>query len=108
MLFARGAFLSSSGEMYFDNMLLYDQAIMGIQDLNSSLVKVYPNPVSDVLHVSTASLVIPLLQLYSISGVLLREVSAKEMNVNDITAGTYVLKVKLAEYFMSYPVMIVR
>jgi len=100
--------LSSTGELYFDNMLLYDDAILSVPDVMKNNVKIYPNPTGDVLHVLVLTNEDPLLQLYSISGVLLKEVTAKEMNVQEIAPGTYVLKVKSGEYFMSYPVMIVR
>jgi len=100
--------LSSAGELYFDNMLLYDEAILSVPELLKNSVKIYPNPTSDVLHVSVIADEVPFLQLYSISGVLLKEINSNQLNVSDIATGTYILKVKLKNEVGSFPVMIVR
>ena len=72
------------------------------------LVKVYPNPVSDFIHVTAKNDVNPLLQLYSISGVLIKEIRENKLNVSDIAIGTYILKVKFKNKNLSYPIFIVR
>ena len=75
-------------------------------DLMKNKVKIYPNPINDVIRVSTDSYEKPLLKLYSINGVLLKEIEDSEMNVNNVPVGTYVLKVKLDGYTINYPVII--
>ena len=100
--------LSAIGELYFDNMLLYDAPISSTNELLKDVVKIYPNPCADILHVSIQNNEIPLLQLYSISGIMLRETRANAINVNDIASGTYILKIKLNDNLVSYPVMIAR
>jgi len=100
--------LSSTGQLYFDNMLLYDEAILSVSDVMKNTVKIYPNPTSDVLHVSVIIDEVPFLQLYSISGLLLKEIKANQLIVNEIATGTYLLKVKLKNEVGSFPVMIVR
>ncbi|MFZ4726186.1 MAG: Ig-like domain-containing protein, partial [Paludibacter sp.] len=98
--------LSGNGDMYFDNMLLYDTPLMSVWNLMKDKIKIYPNPVSDMLYVTVDNDEIPTLQLYAINGILLKEFKAKEMNVRDIAVGTYILKIKLKDSFGSYPVMI--
>jgi hypothetical protein len=100
--------LSSSGELYFDNMLLYDKEILAVQNVMKETVKIFPNPTCDIIHVSVASNENPTLQLYFVNGVLLKENKAKEMDVQDISVGTYILKVRIKDNFVCYPVIIVR
>lgn len=100
--------LSSSGELYFDNMLLYDKEILAVQNVMKETVKIFPNPTCNIIHVSVASNENPTLQLYSVNGVLLKENKAKEMDIQDISVGTYILKVRIKDNFVCYPVLIVR
>jgi hypothetical protein len=100
--------LSASNEVLIDNMLLYNTPILSVNKLYSDLVKVYPNPVSDKLTVKVKDVENPLLQLYSINGMLMKEISGNELNVSNIDAGTYILKVKFDKASLSYPVIIVR
>jgi len=100
--------LSSGADLYFDNMLLYDKALMAFENISANQIKVYPNPVSDIIHISMVTSEIPTLQLFSINGLLLREMQTKDLNVSNVAGGTYVLKVKLKDSFSSYPIMIVR
>jgi hypothetical protein len=71
-------------------------------------VKVYPNPCSDVIYVSVSTDENPFMQLYSLNGVLLKKIRAKEMNVSDLSEGTYILKVKIREQEGSYVIMKVK
>jgi len=71
-------------------------------------VKVYPNPVSNIIHISYGTDEIATMQLYTINGLLLKESQSRDLNVSDISTGTYILKVKLNDAFSSYPVMIIR
>ncbi|NDP19790.1 MAG: T9SS type A sorting domain-containing protein [Paludibacter sp.] len=101
--------LSASTEIYVDNLLQYATSISSL-NLNKSNngIRIYPNPCKDILHVSVQNNEKPLLQLYSINGIMLREIQAAEMNVNDIISGTYILKIKLKDTIFSYPLMIVK
>jgi hypothetical protein len=89
-------------------MLIYNTSILSTNKLYGDVVKVYPNPVSDFIHVTVKNNMNPLLQLYSISGVLIKEIRTNKLNVSDIATGTYILKVKLSNANLSYPIFIVR
>ena len=104
----RNGILSSTGSVYLDNMLLYDALIQALPNVFKEQVKVYPNPCSDVIHVSVSTDENPFMQLYSLNGVLLKEIRAKEMNVSDLSEGTYILKVKIREQEGSYVIMKVK
>jgi hypothetical protein len=99
---------SNNSTILFDNLLLYNTSILSTNKLYSDVVKVYPNPVSDFIHVTVKNDVNPLLQLYSISGVLIKEIRENKLNVSDIAIGTYILKVKFNNKNLSYPIFIVR
>ena len=88
------ALLSNSLDIYLDNMLLYDELLNWLPPTIADNIQVYPNPAIDKVFVETASNKTPLLRLYSIGGKLLKELRANEMNVEDVDAGTYILKVE--------------
>ena len=100
--------LSGAGDMCFDNMLLYDTPLMAVSNVMKDNVKIFPNPVANILHVSVPSNENPTLQLYALNGILLKEIKAKDMNVSDIFVGTYILKVTFHNMVGSYPLMISR
>jgi hypothetical protein len=100
--------LSGAGDMCFDNMLLYDTPLMAVSNVMKDNVKIFPNPVANILHVSVPSNENPTLQLYALNGILLKEIKAKDMNVSDILVGTYILKVTFHNMVGSYPLMISR
>ncbi len=102
-------FLSGSLEFYLDNMLLYDELLSDDNSgVNSELFNIYPNPASDVVFVNIDNVELPTLQLYSLSGMLLKSVNAKEMRINEFAVGTYVLKIKTQNFTGSKVIVINR
>lgn len=101
--------LSKSTEIYVDNLLQYDAPISGLDPHSfDQNIRIYPNPVSDVLFVKSDENEVPLLQLYSLSGVLLKVVNDKQMSLTEFEAGTYLLKVKTSKGVFGKVVMISR
>jgi hypothetical protein len=102
--------LSGILDIYLDNMLLYNELLFpsGTPEITFSQIVVYPNPVSDVLFVRTESNEIPLLQIYSFGGHLLKEAKANEISVSDLSTGTYILSVKTGTETHRKPVIVVR
>lgn len=98
--------VTSSGSFYLDNLLLYDGLISSISSQESFGLKVYPNPVSDVLYVTYPNKDIRSIELYSMTGVMVKSVNASSMNVSDISAGTYILKVFVNDKVFSRPVIV--
>ena len=97
-----------NGEIYLDNMLMYDELISALNVMpESDGLKVYPNPVSDVVRVSgvTTGCV---LKLYSFGGILLKQVSGTEMDISGFEAGTYILRVVTDDFTKGMPLMIAR
>lgn len=62
----------------------------GIEDLSGALFSVYPNPATDVVHLSEQMKIIT---VYSISGQKLFSVyNAQQVNVSSLSSGTYFLQ----------------
>ena len=101
--------LSKSTDIYVDNLLQYAEPISGL-DTNrfNHSVSIYPNPTSDMIHVKTAENALPLLQLYSLNGVLLKVINDNQMSVTEFEAGTYILKVKTHRGVYSKVLMITK
>jgi len=54
-----------------------------------SVIKLYPNPVSGILHVETGSNVAPEVKIFSIQGVLLLQTKGNEIDMSSLAKGIY-------------------
>lgn len=84
------------GESYFlGEPYEFNGATSGINDVNAINVKVYPNPVVDVLHVNVEALRI---DVYNAGGALVADTSnADSVNVAHLPAGYYIAVVATAD-----------
>lgn len=98
--------LSGNGELYFDNMLLYDAPILSVPEILKGKINIYPNPASEIIYVQIENEEIPTLQLCSLNGKLLKETKALEMNIQGIVPGTYILIININRQKASMPVII--
>ncbi|MDR1526333.1 MAG: N-acetylmuramoyl-L-alanine amidase [Dysgonamonadaceae bacterium] len=90
-----------------DNMLLYNASTgNSLPDTTAGKMEIYPNPASETIFVKTDSDEIPLLRLYSLNGILWKEVRANAIAVNELSAGTYILKVQIGKEVFRKPVII--
>jgi hypothetical protein len=95
--------------VYYNNMqsldiMMYGQRFtasyiksgnIGIQENNplNSSVSLYPNPVSNILHIETSNPNSTLeVQIYSIQGVLLMNEKGNRIDVSSLTSGIYLVK----------------
>jgi len=102
-------FLSGNLEFYLDNMLLYDNLLFNSEpEIEAAALSVYPNPASDMVYVKTASNKLPLLQLYSLNGNLLKETKANHISVSEFSAGTYMLRVSTEQGLFTKPLIVVK
>ncbi len=100
--------VTSMGGFYLDNLLLYDGLISYIPTNKISGLQIYPNPVSDVLHVSFQNGDVQSLELYSLSGVMMKSIEKSEMDVATVPAGTYILKIVVNNKTFSCPIIVSR
>ncbi len=69
----------------------YPPAVVGIEELENEIA-IYPNPVRDVLHISTNNNTISHIEIYNLSGQVVQNYSwNSEINVSDISTGNYIL-----------------
>ena len=101
--------LSATGNLFVDNLLVYSKPLSVVSSPKLKNVKIYPNPASDVLFVEVKdNQPVQRLELYSVSGPLIRQTSKGSMPVADIIPGTYMIKVLLKEGTFTVPVIVRR
>ena len=106
-LLRKNFILSKSVEIYVDNLLQYDTPVSGLNSsLSDKTIQVYPNPASDIIFVKTDGNELPLLQLYSLNGILLKAIKDNQMSITEFDQGTYVLKIKTQAGVLCKTVMI--
>jgi len=68
---------------------------VGIKEhkLLDSSVKLYPNPVSNMLHIETDSSITPEINIYSIQGALLMNAKGNQIDVSSLPNGIYMAKI---------------
>ncbi len=105
----KNGLLSKSTDIHIDNLLQYAEPISGlISNKFNPNISIYPNPATDIFHVKTEENILPLLQLYTLNGVLLKVVNDNRLSVNEFVPGTYLLKVKTSKGVFSKVVMITK
>lgn len=80
--------------MVIDYVRVYQNNPLSIEDAFASQFGVYPNPVSNTINISTEQ-IIDNLELYNAVGqlVLQKNQSVKQLNVEDLNSGIYMLKI---------------
>ncbi|MBU8883903.1 choice-of-anchor J domain-containing protein [Kaistella sp. DKR-2] len=80
---------------------------LAVSDNAKSQLSVYPNPVKDVLNIASADAKITSVSFYSVDGKLVKEVSkdVKNINVNDLKSGVYVVTVKASNSEKTFKVI---
>ncbi|MDQ8004812.1 MAG: T9SS type A sorting domain-containing protein [Pedobacter sp.] len=71
---------------------------VAIKNLNTAEISIYPNPVTDVLNISSNGEKLVSIAIYSTSGVRVKNIklnneTATSINVQDLTKGIYIVKV---------------
>jgi len=68
---------------------------VGVKENNlpNNSVLLYPNPVSNILHIETSSAITPEIKIYSIQGVLLINAKGNQIDVSSLPSGIYITEV---------------
>ncbi|MGC3978134.1 MAG: N-acetylmuramoyl-L-alanine amidase [Paludibacteraceae bacterium] len=98
--------LSNNGSIFIDNLLVYSKIVSSVVNPETIKLRIYPNPVSDVLRFSYESTTVAKFRLYSLNGVFVKETLGNEMNVMDLLSGTYVIQSTIDGVNVSCPVII--
>ena len=78
---------------YWCYFTVYANEPTGVEDVNTTVVRVYPNPIADVLYVDGAE--VGQYSLYNLSGQLLmnrKENGAQQLPMSGVPAGEYILQ----------------
>lgn len=80
-----------------DNVSVVDASSLAVDDVhkNNENVKIYPNPVKDVLNINSDKK-LNSIQIFSMTGQLIRTIDkdARQVSVSDLKKGVYLLRVK--------------
>ena len=82
-------------------------AKLAVSSATKSQLSVYPNPVKDVLNINSNDQKVTQVALYSIDGKLVKTINqdVKNINVNDLPKGVYLVKVKSSGTEKSFKVV---
>jgi hypothetical protein len=105
----KNGLLTKSTDIHIDNLLQYAEPISGLNTpISNHKISIYPNPATEIFFVKTEKNELPLLQLYTLNGVLLKVATDNHLAVAEFKPGTYILKVKTSKGVYSKVVMIIK
>ncbi|NLN32686.1 MAG: T9SS type A sorting domain-containing protein [Flavobacteriaceae bacterium] len=84
---------SEPDNISFTYDLIGDCSVMGISEIDSSSVAVYPNPVKDILNVSAKNADVKEVQIVNMNGQVVASSKAASVNVSTLPSGVYIVKV---------------
>jgi hypothetical protein len=88
----------------FDNFISRassSDTLLGVEEVsspNTNVIKLYPNPVNDILSISTSHVSISNVEVVDINGRIVKSVSSNnsfdsKINVSDLSAGVYIINI---------------
>jgi len=84
---------SAPDNISFTYDLIGDCSVMGVSEISSSSVSIYPNPVKDVLNVSAKNADVKEVQIVNLNGQVVATSKAASVNVSTLPSGVYIVKV---------------
>jgi hypothetical protein len=80
---------------------------LAVSNTAKSQMSVYPNPMKDILNISAADKKVSEVSIYSIDGKLVKSVkeNVSNVNVNSLSKGVYIVKVKTSDSEKSFKVI---
>ncbi len=87
-----GGEISKAGAVYVDCLTKGAAGDAGIENVESADLRIYPNPASELLIANMDEQIMGI-ELYSIDGKLVSQVSGNVMNVSEVAEGLYIAKV---------------
>ncbi len=93
---AAGAHTITKGDTSNLYYIKTSYAVMATNDVNKSQVSVYPNPVSDYLHINTAGQKIVEVKVYSFAGSMVKnnvQISGDSIDLRSLKTGNYIISV---------------
>lgn len=87
--------------------------ILGEEPVQELSINVYPNPVTDVINIASTTSAISLVELYTVNGKKVKNVSYEKKDwatipVNDLSSGQYILRVHYGDKISTRKMVLVR
>jgi beta-glucanase (GH16 family) len=97
----------TESSMVIDYVRVYQNTVLSIDDVFENKFHIYPNPAIDTINIKTDA-EIDSLKLYNVLGQLVIEkhVNSRQLNVEDLTSGVYILKIKVEDLLVNKRVII--
>jgi aminopeptidase N len=76
-----------------DSTVTKDTTLLGVQDVNTEKITLYPNPVKDILNIQSSVFKVQNAKIYDISGKLVKTFNGNSVNISALQKGIYILKV---------------
>lgn len=74
-----------------------DTTVVNVEEIEKAKVKIYPNPVEDILEIKTEDGIISKIELYGLEGsVIPFEFSNNKLNLTTLSTGMYFIKIKMS------------
>lgn len=102
--------LALTNDLSMDNLLRYQLTITSTPELEGETeVRLFPNPVRDMLYSSSNDQSAPIfIQLYTLSGILVRESRTGQLSVAALPAGTYVARIETQGKQITKPIVVIQ
>ncbi|WP_406684672.1 T9SS type A sorting domain-containing protein [Seonamhaeicola sp. MEBiC1930] len=100
---------SSSLEVFYDNIELYETSSLSTSDVLASKFKVFPNPVQDVITIQSNNINVSAVSIYNVLGkeVLSQKgLSNSDINVSNLNSGMYLLKISTDEGVLNKKILV--
>ena len=86
-------FLFSTGNIGFSSLSVNGSDVLGLEDVNSSVFSIYPNPATDLISIRGVEN-IKSIKVYSILGSLEKEVfNTNQIDISELSSGIHLIKV---------------
>ena len=93
VIYMRSLLATSSTESFYDNLSLVEANTASTENLSSVNLNLYPNPTSDIVHISGVDRV-DAIRLYSINGQLVKKLTnTNSINLSNQKKGVYMVEV---------------
>ena len=100
--------LSMAGNVFIDNLLVFDKSQTSVSTENVIHAEVYPNPANDMLYTTVnEGQNVEKVELFTLNAQLIRTTQNDFLRVSGVPSGTYIVKIKLNVGVLSKPVIIV-
>lgn len=91
-------YTNTSGCSASDSKVITVDACVGIEELQTAAVKLYPNPVQDVLHINTNSTELKTVEVYDMAGKKVMSLTSSEtvitIDSRELSTGMYTVRIQ--------------